>query len=459
MKRALCGLLLVFASVPGLWSQAAAPVATVLHDVRLIDGDGGVPREHVDVVLRGGRIASIRPAASQASLLRERSVQVVNLYGKTLMPGLISDHSHLGMTDGTASGGVHQTPQNILRQLRQYEAYGITTVTSLGLNQQSFYDLAPKLHAGALPGADLFGADRGFGVPDGAPPGTMGILDTQVYRPQTEAQAREEVREAAARHPTLLKIWVDDFHGQMPAKLSPPMYQAIIDEAHRQGLRVAAHIYYLDDAKRLVADGVDVLAHGVRDMPVDQEFIDALKSHHVWYIPTLGLDESFYLFAEHPQLSSDRVLAHALQPELAAQFDDAAWRQKILDNAKKLATDKSSVAMNLQNVKTLYDAGIQVGFGTDSGATPLRIAGFAEHHELALLVRAGLTPLQAIGTATKNAAALLGLDDRGVVQPGKLADLIVVDGDPDRDIAEVDKISAVWHRGRPVAGDLNSFTP
>jgi imidazolonepropionase-like amidohydrolase len=448
---------LIFAAMASSPSRAALD-STILHDVRLIDGNGGTPREHVDVVIRGERIAAVAPAASHSATARDGTT-FVSLSGKTLLPGLISDHSHLGMTNGTKSGGVNQTPDNILRQLRQYEAYGITTVTSLGLNQQSFYDLAPRLHAGALPGADLFGADRGFGVPDGAPPGAMGLLDTQVYRPRTEQEAREEVRETAARHPALIKIWVDDFHGQMPNKLSPPMYKAIIDEAHRQGLRVAAHIFYLEDAKQLVADGVDVLAHGVRDVPVDREFIDAMKSHQVWYIPTLGLDEEFYLFAEHPELASAPLLAHALQPALAAQFADPAWRQKILSDTKKLSTDKSSAAMNLRNVKTLYDAGVRVGFGTDSGATPLRIAGFAEHHELALLVKAGLTPLQAIGTATKNAAALLDLDDRGVVEPGKLADLIAVDGDPSLDIAKVDRIEAVWHRGRKVAGDLNSFSP
>jgi imidazolonepropionase-like amidohydrolase len=379
--------------------------------------------------------------------------------GKTVLPGLISDHSHLGLTNGTAAGGVNQTPQNILRQLRQYEAYGVTTVTSLGLNQQSFYDLAPQLHTGAVPGADLFGADRGFGVPDGAPPGSMGLLDTQVYRPRTETEARAAVRETAARHPALIKIWVDDFHGQMSNKLSPAMYGAIIDEAHRQGLRVAAHVFYLQDAKRLVAAGVDVLAHGVRDVPVDGDFIDSMKSHRVWYIPTLGLDETFYLFAEHPELAATPALAHALQPALAAQLADPSWRQKVLGDAKKLATDQDAAAMNLRNLKTLYDAGVLIGFGTDSGATPLRIAGFAEHRELALLVKAGLTPLQAIGTATRNAAALLKLDDRGVIAPGKLADLIVVDGDPARDIADVDRIEAVWHRGRRVAGSLDSFAP
>jgi imidazolonepropionase-like amidohydrolase len=459
MKSALCGSLLAFASLAATLSSAAVPDSTVLHDVRLIDGNGGEPRPHVDVVIRGERIAAVMPATSHVATAANGAADVVNFSGKTALPGLISDHSHLGLTDGTKSGGANQTPENILRQLRQYEAYGITTVTSLGLNQQSFYDLAPKLHDGTLPGADLFGADRGFGVPEGAPPESMGILDSQVYRPRTEAEAREEVRETAARHPVLIKIWVDDFHGKMPNKLSPPMYKAIIDEAHRQGLRVAAHIFYLDDAKRLVADGVDVLAHGVRDVPVDEEFIRMMKSHHVWYIPTLGLDETFYLFAEHPELAYVPVLAHAMQPALAAQFADPAWRQKILSDTKKLASDESAAAMNLRNVKTLYDAGIRVGFGTDSGATPLRIAGFAEHRELALLVKAGLTPLQAIGTATKNAAALLGLHDRGVVEPGKLADLLVVDGDPAGSIVDIDKIEAVWHRGKRVAGKIDSFSP
>jgi imidazolonepropionase-like amidohydrolase len=434
-------------------SLSAAADTVVLHDVNLIDGSGGAPRAHTDVVIRDGRIAAIRAASG-------RSIRgtVVNLSGRTVLPGLISDHSHLGLTDGKNAGAQYATTTNILRQLLQYQAYGVTSVVSLGLNQQSFYDLQPRIHSGDLQGADMFGADRGFGVPDGAPPAAMGITQAQVYRPNTIEQARAEVRETASRHPTFVKIWVDDFHGQMPQKLSPPIYQAIIEEAHAQGLRVAAHVYYLADAKQLVADGVDVLAHGVRDVPVDQEFIGAVKTHHVWYIPTLGLDESAYLFAEHPDLASQPLLAHALQPALAEQLADPAWRAGVLRDAKKLAADKSSLTMNEKNLKTLYDAGVQIGFGTDSGATPLRIAGFAEHRELDLLVEAGLTPLQAVGTATKNAAALLKLDDRGTVAPGKWADLLVVQGDPSQQIADVDRIVSVWRHGKQVAGALDEQT-
>jgi imidazolonepropionase-like amidohydrolase len=115
--------------------------------------------------------------------------------------------------------------------------------------------------------------------------------------------------------------------------------------------------------------------------------------------------------------------------------------------------------MNMQNIKTMYAAGVKIGFGTDSGATPLRIAGFAEHRELQLLTDAGLTPLQALGTATKNAAALLALDERGVIEPGKLADLVIVDGDPSKHIADIDRIASVWRRGKQVASSITMFSP
>ena len=125
------------------------------------------------------------------------------------------------------------------------------------------------------------------------------------------------VRETVPRHPDLIKIWVDDMHGTVPNKMNPVIYKAVIDEAHANHLRVAAHIYYLDDAERLVNDGIDILAHGVRDKPVDTNLIQAMKARGVWYIPTLGLDETFFVFAEHPPWMQQPFFRHALQPALA----------------------------------------------------------------------------------------------------------------------------------------------
>jgi imidazolonepropionase-like amidohydrolase len=450
---ALTVAILFFTAATAAGARAAHSPPTLLRDVRVIDGNGGQPLEHADILIKGARISAV-DTQIDAKQLPPNTI-IVNLSGKTVLPGLISNHSHLGLIKGTTTSGSNATRANILRQLRQYTAYGVTTVTSLGLNLKPFYDLQPQAHSGATRTADMFGADRGFGAANGGPPGAP---DTQVYRPQTPEEARAQVRETAQRHPDLIKIWVDDLHHTVPAKMSPEVYKAVIDEAHANGLRVAAHIYYLEDARLLVSDSVDILAHGVRDTTVDPDFVKSIKARGAWYVPTLGLDESFYIYAEHPEWLQQPFFRRALQPSLAAQFSDSAWRTKVLGDTKTVAAQKQSVATNMKNVKTLFDAGVNIGFGTDSGATPLRIAGFAEHRELKLLTDAGLTPLQAIQTATKNAAALLHLDDRGVIAPGKLADLLIVDGDPSKDITAVDNIDSVWRRGKKVA-DSRWFKP
>jgi len=433
------------------WAKGAPSQPILLRDVRVIDGNGGPPLEHADILITGSKITAITPPPTGNASKSPPNTTIIKLTGKTVLPGLISNHSHVGFVKGTTASGNNITRANILRQLKQYTVYGVTTVTSLGLNLQPFYDVQPQAHSGATQTADLFGADRGFGAPNSAPPASMGILDTQVYRPRTPEEARAEVRETAQRHPDLLKIWVDDFRGKFRVKMNPEVYKAVIDEAHANGMRVAAHVYYLEDAKQLVGDGVDILAHGIRDTPVDPDFIQSIKNRGVWYVPTLGRDETFYVYAEHPDWLQQPFLHHSLQPALAAQLNDSAWRAKVLADTKAVAAAKQALATNMKNVKTLFDAGVNIGFGTDSGATPLRIAGFAEHRELLLLTEAGLTPLQAIQTATKNAAALLHLDDRGTIAPGKLADLLIVDGDPSKDISAVDHIESVWRRGKKVA--------
>jgi imidazolonepropionase-like amidohydrolase len=444
--RILAVLLFAISTV----GQAAHKPSTLLRDVRVIDGNGGQPLEHADVLITGSKIVAVEAQPIDAKKLPPNTT-IVKGTDKTVLPGLISDHSHLGLTKGTTASGNNVTRANILRQLRQYTAYGVTTVTSLGLNLKPFYELQPKAHSGATGTADMFGADRGFGTVDSVPPVSMGLLDTQVYRPTTPEEARSQVRETAQRHPDLIKIWVDDSRHTMRTKMNPEVYKAIIDEAHANGLRVAAHVFYLEDAKSLVGNSVDIIAHGVRDTAVDPDFVKSIKGRGAWYIPTLDLDESFYIFAEHPEWLQQPFLRRALQPSLAKQLNDPAWRAKTLNDAKALAAQKQALATNMKNVKTLFDAGVNIGFGTDSGATPLRIAGFAEHRELKLLTDSGLTPVQAIQTATKNAAALLHLDDRGVIAPGKLADLLLVDGDPSKDITALDNIDTVWRRGQKVS--------
>jgi imidazolonepropionase-like amidohydrolase len=420
----------------------------------VIDGRGGAPIDNATVVIRDGRIVAVGPSAATPV---PSDAEVVDYTGKTIIPGLISAHSHVGIFVGLKAAPENYSRDIILRQLKQLEAYGVTTVMALGLNGPLFYELRPELHAGHLPGADLFGADQGVGAVGGQPASAVvPVGENQVSRPDTTERARDSVRQMAARKTDMVKIWLDSGGGLMP-KIPPEFYSAVIDEAHRNGLRVAAHIYDLDDAKAIVRAGVDVVAHGVRDKPVDPEFIDLMKSRSVWYISTIVLDYTGYIFAEQPSWMQEPFLQRALHPAVRAQFDDPAYRERTLA-LPATAKNKAAVMTNKQNLKALHDAGVQIAFGSDSGVG-LRIPGVAEHLELALMVEAGLTPMQAINNATSNAAALLKLDDRGVLAAGKLADLVVLEGDPTADISNSRKIHAVWHRGKKAAGAVETFTP
>ena len=453
-RLVLAGILLLAASAVAQAQTSASGQTVVLRGARVIDGAGGSPLDSAAIVIRDGRIVAIGAASSTTV---PTGAEVIDYSGKTIMPGLISAHSHVGIFAGLKAAPENYNRNFILQQLKQFEAYGVTTVMALGLNGPLFYELRDDLHAGRVPGADLFGADRGVGAVGGQPSATVvPVADNQISRPDSEEPARLAIREMAARKADLVKIWLDGVGGLLP-KIKPEVYSAAIDEAHKNGLRVAAHIYDLDDAKAIVRAGVDIIAHGVRDKPVDAELIDMLKARSVWYIATIGLDESTFIFAEQPAWTSEPFVQRALHPAVRALLDDPAYRERTLALPATVKS-RAAVATNKQNLKALHDAGVRIGFGSDSGVG-LRFPGVAEHRELALSVEAGLTPMQAISLATSNAAALLKLDDRGVLAAGKLANLVVLDGDPTADISNTRKIHAVWHRGKKAAGSVEMFVP
>jgi imidazolonepropionase-like amidohydrolase len=428
----------------GLAGRAGAAPAVVFEGARLIDGTGGPVRDNAELVIEGDRITAV---GTTGKLRRPKGARVVDVHGRTIMPGLISAHSHVGLVTGTANRADAYTREAVQAAVVLYEQYGVTSVVTLGLNRDLVFDLRDEQRKGSLPGASIFTAGRGIGAPDGTPP--QPVAPDQIYRPTTVDQARAAVHELAAHHVDIVKIWVDDNFGKF-VKMPPEVYRAVIAECHKLGLRVAAHVFYLADAKALVAAGVDVLAHSVRDLPVDAELVQALKARGVFYIPTLSVDESFFVFAEQPEVLRDEFFARAVSPELVQMFQDKAYRDKVAANPS-VPKEKAAFAVALRNVKTLHDAGVQVAFGTDSGANPERIAGWGEHHELELMVRAGLSPMDAIVAATQKSAALIKASDRGTLVAGKRADFLVLAADPSVDIRNTRQLVSVWHGGREVA--------
>lgn len=417
---------------------------TVLTHLSLIDGTGAQARENVSLVIQGDHITVIQPGTPEHI---GPNAHVLDMTGKTVIPGLINAHGHLALISGTQNSASAYTRENVLAELRQYERYGVTTMLSLGLNRDLLYTIRAEQREGKLDGATVFTADRGIGVPGGAPP--IPHAPDQLYQPSTAEEARADVRELAGRHADFVKIWVDDLYDTHP-KMKPEVIRAVIDEAHQHHIPVAAHVFALDDAKFLVRAGVNVLAHSVRNRTVDSEFIQEMKQRGVYYLPTFTVDESFFVFADHPELWKDPFLKQAVSPEVLTMLSSDAYREKVASDPLT-SQHRRDFATAQENLRLLAKAGVKIGFGTDSGAMPTRIPGYAEHRELELMVAAGLTPLQAIHCATEVNAELLGIAGKtGTLAPGKLADFLILAENPADDIHNTRKLVVVYHRGRRV---------
>ncbi len=426
-----------------LYGVMAPAQVTVLRHVTIIDGNGGAPRHNVALVIKGEKITGITAAEVEPP----KDAIVIDLSGKFIMPEIVNSHGHLGLLKGTKVSGENYSKENVERHLLQYQDYGVGAVMVMGTDRDQAYEWRAESHEGKIPGATIYTAGRGFGVPGGLLPAAMNV---DLYRPNTPDEARKDVDELAAHHPDIVKLWLDDFWGQFP-KMKPEVYAVIIEEAHKQHLRVAAHVYHEEDAQRLVDDGVDALAHSVRDAEIPDSLVAEMKKKNVAYIGTMSLDEFLTAYADDPAWLNDPYFRDALEPGVYEMITSAQYKKSVQDD-KKTPAEIAAQSIERKNLKKLFDAGVLVALGTDSGATPTRAFGFAEHQELQLLVEAGLTPLQAITVATKDGAEFLHASDEfGVLRRGLKANFVVLDKDPSADIRNTESISAVWKDGKKVS--------
>lgn len=421
----------------------AAPAAAetlLLTNFTLIDGTGAAPKARQAMLVEDGRIRWIGPA-SQAP--RVGPGETVNLSNRWVMPGLIDLHVHIGTVRDLTQKAEYFTRESVERDLTRYAAYGVTTVQSMGTDGDAIFTIRAEQRAGRPSMARVYTAGQGL-VFKGGYGGVVGI-NHPVATPQ---EARAEVAAQAAKKVDFIKLWVDDELHTMP-KMPPEISQAIIEAAHAKGLRALAHVFYLDDAKRLVEQGIDGFVHSVRDQPVDQALLTAMKARGVWQVaPTLSREVAVYAFGEPNPITQEPFFRASTTPAAIAGLDSPEREQTIRANPaypQMPAFDRQAKDNLMRQAK----AGVTYGFGTDAGP-PGRVPGYSEHWELWEMVASGLTPMQAITAATGTAARWLKNPDIGTLQAGRWADLVVLDADPLKDIHNSRSIAAVYVAGNKV---------
>ena len=423
LHTATLSALLAVASLVTLPAQS--PAVRAFTGARVIDGTDRPPIDNATIVVRAGKIVSVAPASrAQVPAGAER----ISLEGKTVIPGIVNAHGHVGNTEGLEQG--HYSAQNVVRDLKTYAAYGVTTVFSLGDDQAAGIFERDRQNTPTLDRARLFVAGP-------------------VLAPKTIDEARKGVADNQAMKVDIIKIRVDDNLGATP-KMAPEIYKAVIDEAHKRGMRVAVHLFYLADAKGVLDAGADFIAHSVRDVAVDDALVAMLKRRDVCYCPTLMREVSTFVYESTPSWFSDPAFTKHADMK-AVELLKQPQRQEQMKNSRSAKAYKAGLEVANRNLKKLADAGVKIAMGTDTGP-PARFQGYFELMELEMMAKAGLTPKQVLASATRDAARCMKLDTQvGTLEANKWADFVALDADPLANISNVKTISAVYIAGNSVA--------
>lgn len=425
----------VLAASVALSAQDARPIAIV--GATVIDGTTRPAVTDATVLVEGTRIIRVGPRASVAV---PAGATVIDGQGKFVIPGLADMHHHL--ISGSPGG-----PVNYRLSLRRMLAVGVTTIFDPSIPLMAFTDLQTAAAGDTAPFARFLSTGPIISVK-----GDMQAAAVGAPTPDSPAEAVAAVRALKTAGVHAIKIGYDDVSwamkgGGMPL-LKPEVMAAIVEEAHRQGLKAFAHAPMLKEAKAFLRAGGDGLMHGIIDQPVDREFLDLMRQRSASYVSTMGLYHDVADVAAWAQRQAPNWDAANFQPpRLYASLTSppaVAFFNTLFTNA---SFTREHLPVQRANLKTVFDAGIPVVLGTDTGFTGILI-GAATQVELELLVEAGLKPDDALRAATLNAAQMVGRErDLGTVEAGKAADLVILTADPRTDIRNVARIEKTFKGG------------
>ncbi len=386
----------------------------------LWDGTGAGVLENAVMIVRDGRIIEISTGAPPDG------AQVIDLTGTWLVPGFIDAHAHV--SGYWAPDEVSDVAQRIRNELALYASYGVTTVNSLGGEPIEAISIRDAQDSASLSHARVYVAGQ-----------VIEDTDPLAAAKTTAANVLAGV--------DWLKIRVDDNLGTAE-KMPWPAIEAAFQTANARDARVATHVFYKDDASRLLDLGTDLIAHSVRDQSLDDPFVAKLYESGVCYVPTLTREMSTFVYATRPDFFDDPFFAKWAKQSEIERVSDPQFMSRMA--ASPLAAGyRKALAQAQDNLRIAQGSGVPVAFGTDAGP-PGRFPGYFEHVEFFLMKEAGLTTQEILQSATSIAAKCLGLEDVGTLTSGKWADFVVLTQNPLQDILATRSIRDVYVAGNRV---------
>jgi imidazolonepropionase-like amidohydrolase len=420
------------------YSQTRVQGGTAIYEgARLIIGDESAPIENGAFVVQNGRITAV---GRKGSVPAPAGAQRVDLTGKTVMPAMVNAHSHLGYERFTRAAGEsmaeHFTQENLLDHLQREAFYGVGTVNDGGSAPVNFsVQFQVDQAARNFPPAAQFTFNAGIVPPNGGPDSIL-IKGTRPLHANYEVirapEGRAAVQDVLAKNIKQIKIWLGDRNGSYPA-MPWQVYEAIIDEAHRNGIKVHAHATTIRDQKEAIRAGADVVVHMVQNAPIDDELSALVREKRPYWATVIALGDRSDVCDNDPfftQSLSDRIIAD-IRANNCNPNPNAATREERLKT----------------NFMKMIDSGARLILGSDTGIRPGNAFGSGDHHEIAHWVQMGLTPAQAIIAATSRPAEALGLKEVGMLAEGKIADFVVLNANPLDDIRNTRQIANVYLRG------------
>ena len=362
--------------------QTTESAYTAFVGATIIDGSGDRPITDGVLLIQNHKVVAV--GTREEVTIPAQTVEV-EVTGKTIIPGLINGHGHVGGTKGIEGG--HYSAENVKDNLGIYARYGITTVISLGDDKE---EGVPFRHVN-----DNFSDAR-----------ARLYIAGKVITGSTPEEALEDVHYNHNMGVDFMKIRVDDNLGTAE-KMPEEVYRAVIARSHELGYQIATHMHDLEDARKLLEAGSDLMAHSIRDQPVDDRFIKLIKAKGVAYCPTLTRELSTYVYGDTAAFFSDPFFLQEYPLEVIQPLLDPR-RQQEVRNRRSGQIYKQQLPIAYANLKTLSDAGVPIVFGTDSGV-PTRFMGYFEHLEMEMMAEAGMSPMEIIVSATKNVAEQLHL--------------------------------------------------